>query len=50
MKQQVVQIGYLTKMTKKFIVVDEEGKVVYDTDNYLNLKRKDSKGKFYEEM
>lgn len=37
---------------KKFIVLDED-KIVYDTDNYLSLKRKLDKNptfKGYEEM
>ena len=38
-------------MKKKFIIIKEE-KVVYDTDNYLNLRRKQDteKGQMYEEL
>ena len=38
-------------MTKKFILVND-GKVIYGTDNYLNIIRKSKKeqGILYEEM
>jgi len=38
-------------MTEKFIIVKDD-KVVYDTGNYLNLKRKSEKieGNLYEKM